>query len=59
MIKTWRENLLKHKYLIDDFKVVASCASAIDAQSVLQNETIDLLFLDSVKPKIELPSKII
>lgn len=41
---------------IDDFEVVASWASAIETQSVLQNETIDLLFLDSVKPKIELPS---
>ncbi len=38
---------------IPDFELVASCASAIEASSILNNTTIDLLFLDIEMPVLK------
>ena len=38
---------------LDDFIVVASCASAIEAHKVLQQQPIDLLFLDIEMPLLK------
>jgi len=48
-----RELIATHVSQLPDFEVVAICASAIEASSVLQNETIDLLFLDIEMPVLK------
>ena len=45
-----RELIATHLSILDDFELVASCANALEARSVLQKETIDLLFLDIEMP---------
>ncbi|MBL4604684.1 MAG: response regulator, partial [Flavobacteriaceae bacterium] len=48
-----RELLETHLSQLDDFELAASCASAIEASKVLQEETIDLLFLDIEMPVLK------
>lgn len=48
-----RELIETHVSQLADFKLVASCASAIEASSILQQETIDLLFLDIEMPVLK------
>lgn len=45
-----RELIATHLAQLVEFKVVASCASAIEAREILQQKTIDLLFLDIEMP---------
>lgn len=45
-----RELIATHLNQLDQFELVASCASAIEASKVLQWETVDLLFLDIEMP---------
>ena len=45
-----RELIETHLAQLDDFIVVASCASALEAHKALQTEQIDLLFLDIEMP---------
>ncbi|GAA4114798.1 LytTR family DNA-binding domain-containing protein [Aquimarina addita] len=42
-----------HLSQLDDFELVASCESAIEASKVLKNEKIDLLFLDIEMPVLK------
>ncbi|MFD2567317.1 LytR/AlgR family response regulator transcription factor [Pseudotenacibaculum haliotis] len=42
-----------HLSQLDDFELVASCNSAIEASKILQEETIDLLFLDIEMPVLK------
>ncbi|CAL2103694.1 LytTR family two component transcriptional regulator [Tenacibaculum sp. 190130A14a] len=42
-----------HLSQLDDFEVVASCPSAIEASKILQEESIDLLFLDIEMPVLK------
>jgi DNA-binding LytR/AlgR family response regulator len=48
-----RELIETHLSQLDNFEIVASCASAIEAHKVLQNETVDLLFLDIEMPVLK------
>ena len=48
-----RELLETHVSQLDDFELVASCSSAIEASKMLQGETIDLLFLDIEMPVLK------
>jgi two-component system LytT family response regulator len=48
-----RELIASHLSQLDDFEVVASCASAIDASNVLKNHHIDLMFLDIEMPVLK------
>lgn len=48
-----RELIENHLSQLDDFVVVASCASALEARKALQKEKIDLLFLDIEMPLIK------
>lgn len=48
-----RELITTHLNQLPDFKIVAECASAIEASSVLKTETIDLLFLDIEMPVLK------
>lgn len=48
-----RRLLKNHLMQLDDFELVASCASAIEASKVLQENTIDLLFLDIEMPVLK------
>ncbi len=48
-----RELIERHLSLLDKFEVVASCASAIEASRVLQDQKIDLLFLDIEMPMLK------
>lgn len=48
-----RELIATHISQLPDFEIVAICASAIEASSVLKNETIDLLFLDIEMPVLK------
>lgn len=43
------ETHLKH---FDNFEVVATCSNAVEALSILSNNTIDLLFLDIQMPQL-------
>lgn len=45
-----RRLIKNHLDQLDDFDVVASCASAIEASKVLKKEVVDLLFLDIEMP---------
>ncbi|MCE7054920.1 LytTR family DNA-binding domain-containing protein [Algoriphagus sp. AGSA1] len=42
-----------HLSKLDDFELVTSCASAIEANKVLKNQKIDLLFLDIEMPVLK------
>lgn len=48
-----RELIESHLSQLDDFEVVASCASAIDASNVLKSNHIDLMFLDIEMPVLK------
>ena len=48
-----RELIATHLSILDDFELVASCANALEARSILQKETIDLLFLDIEMPMLK------
>lgn len=48
--KLARRLLKSHLSQLKDFELVASCESAIQASEILQNEPIDLLFLDIEMP---------
>lgn len=43
----------KHLSQLDDFELVASCASAIEASKVLKEKQVDLLFLDIEMPVLK------
>ncbi len=45
-----RRLIKNHLSQLDDFEIVASCASAIEAHKVLKTQQIDLLFLDIEMP---------
>ncbi|MEM7484454.1 MAG: LytTR family DNA-binding domain-containing protein [Bacteroidota bacterium] len=45
-----RRLIQKHLAQLDDFELVASCASAIEASKILKTEKVDLLFLDIEMP---------
>ncbi|MFY0630829.1 MAG: response regulator transcription factor [Flavobacteriaceae bacterium] len=42
-----------HLSQLDDFELIASCSSAIEASKILQEETIDVLFLDIEMPVLK------
>lgn len=48
-----RELIERHLSQLEDFEVVASCASAIEAHAVLQNTLVDLIFLDIEMPVLK------
>lgn len=48
-----RELLETHLTQLDEFELVASCASALEAQKVLRTEKVDLLFLDIEMPVLK------
>ncbi len=48
-----RELIESHLSQLPGFELVASCASAIEARKILQNEQIDLLFLDIEMPVLK------
>lgn len=48
-----RELIETHLSQLDNFEIVASCASAIEAHKVLQHEEVDLLFLDIEMPVLK------
>lgn len=48
-----RELIETYLNQLPDFEIVAVCASAIEASSVLKNKTIDLLFLDIEMPVLK------
>jgi DNA-binding LytR/AlgR family response regulator len=48
-----RELIATHLNQLPDFKIIATCASAIEANTILKNNTIDLLFLDIEMPVLK------
>ena len=48
-----RELIERHLAQLDNFTIVASCASAIEASKVLQEQSVDLLFLDIEMPVLK------
>ncbi|GAA3640055.1 LytR/AlgR family response regulator transcription factor [Flavivirga jejuensis] len=48
-----REIIQTHLAQLDDFELVASCSSAIEAIKILQHENVDLLFLDIEMPVLK------
>lgn len=48
-----RELLTRHISQLQQFELVACCASAIEASAVLQQESVDLLFLDIEMPVLK------
>jgi len=48
-----RELIATHLNRFEDFELVASCASAIEAHKILQETSIDLLFLDIEMPVLK------
>lgn len=48
-----RELIETHLSQLQDFEIVASCSSAMEAHKVLQTESIDLLFLDIEMPVLK------
>lgn len=48
-----RELIETHLSQLDNFQIVASCASALEAHKILQTEVIDLLFLDIEMPVLK------
>ncbi len=48
-----RELIETHLAQIEGFELIASCSSALEAHKILQEETIDLLFLDIEMPVLK------
>jgi DNA-binding LytR/AlgR family response regulator len=48
-----RELIQTHLSQLDGFEVIASCASAIEASSILQQRKVDLIFLDIEMPVLK------
>lgn len=48
-----RELIETHLTQLDNFDLVASCSSALEAHKVLQSKTIDLMFLDIEMPVLK------
>lgn len=48
-----RELIATHLAKLDDFEIVGSCSSALEARKCLQNEQVDLLFLDIEMPVLK------
>lgn len=48
-----RELIERHLSQLDNFELVASCASAIEAHKILQNKKIDLVFMDIEMPVLK------
>jgi len=48
-----RELIETHLSQLDNFQIVASCTSALEAHKILQTEVIDLLFLDIEMPVLK------
>ncbi len=48
-----RELIETHLSQLSDFEIVASCSSAIEASKVLQQQAVDLLFLDIEMPVLK------
>ncbi|WNB18869.1 LytR/AlgR family response regulator transcription factor [Marivirga arenosa] len=48
-----RELIVTHLSQLDQFKVVATCESALEANKVLANKEVDLLFLDIEMPVLK------
>lgn len=48
-----RELIETHLAQLDNFELVASCQSAIEASMILQKEQVDLLFLDIEMPVLK------
>lgn len=48
-----RELIENHLDQLDNFKIIASCQSAIEASKILQKQKIDLLFLDIEMPVLK------
>ena len=48
-----RRLLANHLSQLENFKLVASCKSAIEANKVLKEHTIDLMFLDIEMPVLK------
>ncbi len=48
-----RELIETHLSQLDEFDIIASCASAIEASKVLQQQQVDLLFLDIEMPVLK------
>lgn len=48
-----RRLIKRHVSELEDFEVVASCESAIEALKILQQESIDLMFLDIEMPLLK------
>ncbi|WP_299158528.1 response regulator transcription factor [uncultured Tenacibaculum sp.] len=48
-----RELIATHLSQLLDFEIIATCASAIEANRVLKNENIDLMFLDIEMPVLK------
>lgn len=48
-----RELIETHLSQLENFKIVASCKSALEAHGVLQKETVDLIFLDIEMPVLK------
>ena len=48
-----RKLMTTHLSQLDDFELVASCSSAIEASKIVQEELIDLLFLDIEMPVLK------
>lgn len=50
----WARGLIEsHLAQLSEFEVIASCASAIEARGILQQQTVDLLFLDIEMPVLK------
>ena len=48
-----RELIERHLAQLDNFELVASCSSAIEAHKILQNHKIDLIFMDIEMPVLK------
>lgn len=48
-----RELIERHLAQLYNFELIASCASAIEAHKVLQNKTVDLIFMDIEMPVLK------
>lgn len=48
-----RELIKRHLGELEEFEIIASCASALEARKILQTEKIDLLFLDIEMPVLK------
>lgn len=48
-----RELIETHLSQLPEFELVASCANALEARKILQQETVDLLFLDIEMPMLK------